>query len=186
MFDLDRFLSDCTDAVKADPTHRAAREVAARAVADPAAMVAGLGEPERGGVQTLYQNDDLTVLNVIWGPLMQVPVHNHDMWAVIAVYGGREDNVFWRRIEDEAGSIVEGAGAKSLTVKDAEPLGSDIIHSVINPLDRLTGAIHIYGGDFFATPRLEWDPETRRQQPYDIENTLRCFERSNALLGAGA
>ena len=40
---------------------------------------------------------------------------------------------------------------------DAEPLGSDIIHSVINPIDKLTGAIHIYGGDFFAAERSEWE-----------------------------
>ena len=24
--------------------------------------------------------------------------HNHEMWAVIGVYTGREDNIFWRRI----------------------------------------------------------------------------------------
>jgi len=33
---------------------------------------------------------------------------------------------------------------------DAEPLGTDIIHSVINPINKLTGAIHIYGGDFLS------------------------------------
>ena len=27
--------------------------------------------------------------------------------------------------------------------------GADIIHSVTNPIPRLTGAIHVYGGDFF-------------------------------------
>jgi predicted metal-dependent enzyme (double-stranded beta helix superfamily) len=182
MFDLDRFLSDCVGAVTEDPSHRAAREIAARAVADPAAVLAGLGEPECAGVQTLYHSDALTVLNVVWGPLMQVPVHDHEMWAVIAVYTGREDNIFWRRVEDEAGETVEGAGAKSLTVGDAEPLGADIVHSVINPLDRLTGAIHLYGGDFFGADRLEWDPETRRVQPYDFERTRGYFERSNAWL----
>ncbi len=67
-------------------------------------------------------------------------------------------------------------------MKDAEPLGRDIIHSVLNPVDRLTGAIHLYGGDFFETPRLEWDPETRHERPFDIERTRGYFERSNALL----
>ena len=28
---------------------------------------------------------------------------------------------------------------------------------------RLTGAIHIYGGDFFAAERSEWDPETLKE-----------------------
>ena len=122
MFDLDKFISDCCDAVEQDPTHRAAREVAARAVADPSAVLKGLGEPERAGVMPLYQSDKLTILNVVWGPLMNVPAHNHEMWAVISVYTGREDNIFWRRIKDENGETIEAAGAKSLTVKDAETL----------------------------------------------------------------
>ena len=183
MFNLDSCLADCCAAVADDPTHRAAREIAARAVADPAAVLAGLGTPERAGVTSLYQSDTLTVLNVIWGPLMTVPPHNHNMWAVIAVYTGREDNIFWRRIEDEHGATIEAAGAKSLTVKDAEPLGHDIVHSVTNPVGRLTGAIHLYGGDFFEVERLEWDPENHRSRAYDVENTRRRFEQSNALLG---
>ena len=42
-----------------------------------------------------------------------------------------------------------------------------------------TGAIHVYGGDFFAAERSEWDPETLREQPYDVEKTLRLFEEAN-------
>ena len=182
MFDLDRFISDCCDAVDQDPTHRAAREVAARAVADPSAVLKGLGEPERAGVTPLYQSDKLTILNVVWGPLMTVPPHNHEMWAVISVYTGREDNIFWRRIADESGPIIEAAGAKSLTVKDAEPLGRDIIHSVVNPVGKLTGAIPLYGGDFFDTDRLEWDPETHHERPFSVETSRQRFEQSNALL----
>ncbi|NKB47743.1 MAG: hypothetical protein GKS02_00110 [Alphaproteobacteria bacterium] len=184
MFDLEEFLADCRDAVEQDPSHRAAREVAARAVADPAAVLKGLGEPERAGVTPLYQSETLTVLNVVWGPLMNVPAHNHEMWAVISVYTGREDNIFWRRIKDEDGETIEAAGAKSLAAKCAEPLGRDIIHSVVNPINRLTGAIHLYGGDFFEVERHEWDPETHIARPFDIENTRRYFERSNALLDA--
>ena len=45
MFELDRFIADCHDAVTADPTHRSVREVVAGAVSDPASVLAGLGEP---------------------------------------------------------------------------------------------------------------------------------------------
>jgi predicted metal-dependent enzyme (double-stranded beta helix superfamily) len=69
--------------------------------------------------------------------------------AVIGVYTGREDNIFWRRVQEESGARVEAAGAKLLGERDAEPLGRDIIHSVTNLLSRCTGAIHVYGGDFF-------------------------------------
>ena len=120
----------------------------ARAVADPAGILKALGEPKRPEIQKLYHAPDLTILNVIWGPMMTVMPHNHQMWAVIGIYSGREDNVFWRRVPDGSGRI-EAAGARALCVGDAEPLGHNIIHSVTNPIPRLTGAIHIYGGDFF-------------------------------------
>ena len=53
MFDLDRFIADCRDAVAGDLTHKAAREVVARAVSDPAGILTGLGEPQRAGVEPL-------------------------------------------------------------------------------------------------------------------------------------
>jgi len=182
MFDVDRFIADCLEAVEEDSSHRAVRDVTARAVANPGNVLAGLGEPSQAGVTPLYQSDKLTVLNVVWGPLMNVPPHNHEMWAVIGVYTGREDNIFWRRIEEETGVTIEAAGATSLSSRDAEPLGRDIIHSVVNPVDRLTGAIHVYGGDFFGVERSEWDAETHVEQPFDFERTRRYFERSNQLL----
>ena len=61
-------------------------------------------------------------------------------------------------------------------------LGRDVIHSVTNPIPRLTGAIHVYGGDFFAARRSEWDPETLDERPYDSAGVIRRFEESNAAL----
>ena len=57
--------------------------------------------------------------------------------------------------------------------------GRDIIHSVTNPLSRLTGAIRVYGGDFFAVFRSDWDPETLLERTYDMEKNLRLFEDAN-------
>jgi len=104
---------------------------------------------------------------------------NHLMWAVIGIYTGREDNIFWRCLPENAAGRIEAAGAKSLGEQDAEPLGSAITHSVTNPLSRLTGAIHVYGGDFFAISRSEWDPETLLERNYDMEKNLRLFEDAN-------
>jgi predicted metal-dependent enzyme (double-stranded beta helix superfamily) len=155
------------------------RELVSRVVSDPTAVVAGLGEPRRAEVRRLYSAADLTILNVIWGPRMTIMPHNHLMWAVIGIYTGREANIFRRRLTDEPGGRVEAAGAKSLGERDAEPLGRDIIHSVTNPLSRLTGAIHVYGGDFFAVSRSDWDPETLLERTYDMEKKLRLFEDAN-------
>jgi predicted metal-dependent enzyme (double-stranded beta helix superfamily) len=179
MFDLDRFVADCRAAQAADPSHKHVREVVARAVCDPSAVLAGLGEPERAGVFTLHHSASLTILNVVWAPRMTIMPHNHQMWAVIGVYSGREDNIFWRRLPGQPGKL-EAAGAKALGDRDAEPLGHNIIHSVTNPIPRLTGALHVYGGDFFMPEgRSEWDPETLLERPYDAARARRLFEEAN-------
>jgi predicted metal-dependent enzyme (double-stranded beta helix superfamily) len=185
MFDLDRFIADCRAALAEDKGgHRAVREVVARAVSEPGAVLQGLGEPGRAQVQKLYHAPDLTNINVIWGPMMTIMPHNHRMWAVIGMYTGCEDNIFWRRVPGAEDGKVEAAGAKALRARDCTVLGRDIIHSVTNPIPRLTAAIHVYGGDFYAMERSEWEPETLREQRYDIAKNMRLFEESNAAFAA--
>jgi hypothetical protein len=50
---------------------------------------------------------------------------------------------------------------------------------VANPLGRFTGAIHVYGGDFFGTPRSDWTPDTLEERPYDVERAMRMFAEAN-------
>jgi len=182
MFDLDQFIADCRAALAADRSHKLVREVVARAVSEPSAVLKHLGEPRRAVLQKLHHSPDLTILNVIWAPMMTLMPHDHRMWAVIGMYTGREDNIFWRRIPGDPGGRVEAAGARALCAGDAEPLGRDIIHSVTNPIPRLTGALHVYGGDFFAAERSEWDPESLVEGRFDAERAVRRFEEANTTL----
>ena len=182
-FERDRFLSDCQQAVVGTSPSLACRELVQRAVSTPAEALAGLGEPTQGGVQPLLVSDTLTVLNVVWAPRMTLMPHDHNMWAVIGVYSGREDNIFWKRREGSGGESIEAAAAKSLGPGEVCPLGRDIVHSVTNPTSRFTGAIHVYGGDFFANERSEWDPETLRERPYDVEKNMALFAEANAQWG---
>jgi predicted metal-dependent enzyme (double-stranded beta helix superfamily) len=179
MLDLDRFYADCQDAVAQDASHGGVSEILARAVSEPDAVIAALGEPQRAGVTNLYGSPSLSIHNVIWGPYMTIMPHNHHMWALIGIYSGREDNIFWRRLPPDSRRGIEAAGARSLCRGDCMPLGTEIVHSVTNPIPRLTGAIHIYGGDLFNQARSEWNPETLREQPYDVEKAHRLFEESN-------
>ncbi len=181
MFELEQFVADCRAALKEDSSHKLVREVLARAVSEPGAVLKAVGEPHRAEMQTLYRADDLTILNVIWAPWMNLLPHNHEMWAVIGIYTGREDNIFWRRIPGARGGKLEAAGARALSEKDAVPLGRDIIHSVANPIPRLTGALHVYGGDFFGVPRSEWDAETLLEQPLEGEKMRQRFEDANKI-----
>ncbi|HEY6433540.1 MAG TPA: hypothetical protein VIZ17_16285 [Acetobacteraceae bacterium] len=182
MFDTDRFFEECEHAVAADPTHVGVRELVAEAVRDPSSVIRTLGEPRQAGFNILFRSPRVTIINLIWGPGMTVSPHDHRTWAVIGVYTGREDNIFWRRLPADAKRQIEAAGARSLCSGDCTPLGADIIHSVTNPIPRLTGAIHVYGGDFVAQERSEWDAETLREQPYDTDKTRRLFEESNRAL----
>lgn len=185
MFDLDQFVCDCRAALKEDAPQTAVREVVARAVSDPTAVLKRLGDPQRAEMQKFYRSDDLTILNVVWAPSMMLLPHNHRMWAVIGIYTGREDNIFWRRVPGAPGGKVEAAGARALCEKDSVTLGPDIIHSVNNPIPRLTGAIHVYGGDFFGVPRSEWDAETLLEQACDGDRMARRFEEANQRLKNG-
>ncbi len=180
MFDQDRFIAECEAA--AAEGQPAVREVVARAVAEPDAVLARLGEPRRAGIYPLYRSKTVTILNLVWGPSMSIMPHDHRMWAVIGIYTGREDNIFWRRRPD---GRVEAAGARSCSVRDCLPLGPEIVHSVLNPIPRLTGAIHVYGGDFFKQERSEWDAEALTERPYDTEKARRLFEESNRGLAVG-
>jgi len=182
MFNLEQFIDDCRQAVKNDDAKRAVAEIVERAISVPGEVLQAVGEPTRAGVTRLYQADDLTVLNLVWGPHMTLMPHNHEMWAAIGIYTGREDNIFWRRVPDSKDGAIDAAGAHALSTGESVSLGRDLIHSVTNPVDRLTGAIHVYGGDFFETPRSEWDPETLHEGRYDVEKNLALFEKSNERL----
>jgi predicted metal-dependent enzyme (double-stranded beta helix superfamily) len=181
-FEVEGFLEACRTAVAATDAERAVRELVVEAMCDAAPVAAALGDPEHAGVQTHHRAPDLTVINFTWAPWMCLVPHNHNMWAVIAIFSGREDNVFWRRTERS----IEAAGARSLGAGDVAALGKDVIHSVANPIGKMTRALHVYGGDFFAPPRprSEWDHETLVERPWDIENTRRTFADAEARFRA--
>ena len=125
MFRTENFIEECCNALKDINAHAAVREIVERTVSDPNNVIEGLGEPKQAGVQTLYRSDDLTIINFTWGPRMSLPPHDHRMWAVIGLYGGKEDNTFYQR--SPKGLLRHGG--KELSTKDACPLGADVIHS---------------------------------------------------------
>jgi predicted metal-dependent enzyme (double-stranded beta helix superfamily) len=167
MFDIDRFAADCRAAL-AERGSDAIREVVSRAVADPEEILRVLGEPARASAAMVVRAPDLTILNVVWGSRQWTLPHNHNHRAIIGMYGGGEDNIFWRRLPEDANGRVEAAGAQSLRQGNVAVLGRDIIHSVTNPLGKLSMALHVYDGDFMsAAGRSHWDAEALTECPYD-------------------
>lgn len=180
MFDIDAFVENLVMSNAETNPRLAVRDVLDRALANPSFQGA-FGDPS-AGLNVLYNSDEFTVLNVVWPPRMTLYPHDHRMWAVIGIYAGSEENVFYRR----SGPTIESSGGKSLTQRDVLLLGDDAIHSVHNPLRSHTGAIHVYGGDFIRAPRSQWPPETLIEQPYDLEAVRREFSRAERAASVGS
>jgi predicted metal-dependent enzyme (double-stranded beta helix superfamily) len=174
MLDLDEFIADCRAAIGEAQPLRAVKEVLERAVSDPDGVAAAL-PPTESGIVPIHVAPDLTVLKVVWAPGLRFGPHDHRMWAAIGIYGGGEDNAFFRR----EGPSLTASGGRDLRTGDVCLLGDDVIHAVTNPTTQFTGAIHVYGGDLLGTPRSEWRGEPLAEEPYDVGRALAYFEEAN-------
>ena len=167
-FDPDEFVAACSEALEeGEQAPAAVRQLLERTVSAPAALRATIGDlTSMPSFTTWHNSDRLTVLHIVWPPDADLDPHDHNMWAAIGLYGGREDNHFYRRRPD---GRVEEAGGRTLLELDVIGLGPDAVHRVVNPTTEWTGAIHVYGGDFFSTPRTRWSAPTGEPQPFDAE-----------------
>jgi len=177
--DIDHFVADCIAANEEADPQAAVNDILARAVSTPQGVLAALGDPDKAGLNVLLSSPTLTIFAATWTPQMNLMPHDHLMWANIGIYTGREDNIFWKRTPEG----IKAYGADALFVKDTAMLPEDTLHSVTNPLQRFTGGIHIYGGDFFNTTRSQWDPETLKEEPSDGARIREMFRRENVRLG---
>ena len=169
MFNLDQFIEEC----KGKPAS-VVKELLAEALRDPASVKQALDAVAAGkeigkasvGDMVYFRSPTLTILKAAVPPKFKTPPHNHNMWAVIGVYDGQENNTFYRR----SSKGLEKVGGKDLQTSDVVVLGEDGIHAIENPLDRASCAIHVYGGDFLDTSnRSTWNPFTLEEQPYDFK-----------------
>jgi predicted metal-dependent enzyme (double-stranded beta helix superfamily) len=175
-FDADELVARCRAALTEHTPALAVRDVLDELVTDPAALERALGPTEQGGITPIHASADLSILRVAWTPGMSLYPHEHRMWAVIGMYGGQEDNAFFRR---SPGGL-EPSGGREVPAGDVLVLGDDVIHAVANSRRELAVAVHVYGGDFFSGERSEWDPDTFEERPRDLDRTRRLFEEANA------
>ncbi|MCU1451110.1 MAG: hypothetical protein JWP02_3280 [Acidimicrobiales bacterium] len=52
-----------------------------------------------------------------------------------------------------------------------------------HPLDRITGAIQVYGGDFMSQLRSRWGPGPLEERPYDLDLLEAQFAEADAPAG---
>ena len=170
MIDVDDLVARCVEGMRESEPRLAIRDVLGWALAE-----GDLGDAfqlKTQGIEVLHHSHELTVLHAVWPPLVRIYPHDHRMWAAIAVYAGREDNTFFRR----DGTTVRETGGKALQEGDVMLVGDDAIHAVENPSRAYTGAVHVYGGDFFAIERSQWTGAPPTEEPYDFKSVLREFE----------
>ena len=132
-----------------------------------------LGTADRSTYHALYRGNDVLVLHGVVPPTPKpVDPHDHRMWAVVGVYHGQEDNQLFARTGKAA---LEPTERFSLRAGELQPLDASTIHSVQASGGGYLGAVHVYGGDLFGTPRSTWHDGV--EQPLD-ESALPAFFRS--------
>ena len=168
-FAIDQMIADCLVAVQDSGGHpgAAVEQVLARAVSDPAAIEAAVGQPhDLPAITTWLNTEQLTVLHILWPPEVNLMAHDHLMWATIGLYGGREDNQLFRSLPD---GTLEHRRTRTLNRGDTILLGDDTVHAVANPTREWTGAIHVYGGDYFREGKHMWPEPEQPAVPFEVE-----------------
>jgi predicted metal-dependent enzyme (double-stranded beta helix superfamily) len=168
-FDIAEFIDECRRCLGEPSPQLAVKDVVARTVARPADLEIAFGPSTGWRIDKLHNDAELTVLHFVWPPGVDLFPHEHKMWSTVGIYGGVEDNTMYRRVGDR----VEVSGHRRGEAGDALMLGIDGIHSVQNPTRQWTAAVHVYGGDFFDHPRLQWDKQTGAPAPFDLSNAKR-------------
>jgi len=164
---LEQLVVDCQAAAGGPDPQAEVQAVLAAAVKRPEV---GEAVAEYEGIQSLedlafHRSTSVTLLAAALPPGFSAAPHNHNLWSVVGVCQGQEDNQFFERNDQGLKEVGEA------TVIGPGVLANDpeVIHAIHNPLDTPLLALHAYGGDLLSTPRSNWDPETHEEIPYDWE-----------------
>jgi len=177
MFNISRFVDDCRDALVLSDPVRSISEMLSNAIKYPDAIDTALGLGNAIGDESaqytfLHQSPELTILRVIMPGHLQSPPHNHLVWAVVGMYRGNENNVFYRKNDDR----IELSGHRNLVAPEVMVLDADIIHGISNPLPHRSYALHVYGGTLANPARSLWNPFTLSEESFQLPVMLQ-YER---------
>ena len=178
MFDLQDFVDRCKALVRSPHGAEQILQLMRSAVqdADPIRKALAPADPRAPITDaSLFRSEDLFVFNATVPPHFVSPSHDHRMWAVIGIYEGQENNVFYKR----SPTRLEEVNRREVLAGEAILLGSEVVHAVANPLDVTTLGLHVYGGDLYAAERSMWNPYTGDELRYDVQQFFRwCVELS--------
>ena len=157
----------CQRALEGPDPQSSVAAILLEAAKDPAVAEAISNRTEFANLEDLaiHRSQRLTLLAGALPPGFSAGPHNHNLWSVVSVCAGQEDNQFFER----DGEGLRQKGAASVIAPGVLANDADVIHAISNPLDAPLVVLHAYGGDLFATPRSHWDPETHEEIPYEWE-----------------
>ena len=166
------FIRDVKQILAVNPDQEANLEVVAermrKLVAEP--IIRNWQEELPGNVHSgqqsgiVYQDESgLALMHASFGPEAMTPIHNHNSWAIVGVYRGRDLYQKWRRID--AGNEAGNAQVELIEEHVLEPGEVTIVPAPPQDIHAQQG----YGGEtvyelvLFGTnptgkPRLYFDP----------------------------
>lgn len=165
-FELGAFRSACLEAAGGRDGAQRVLELMRSAVGDAVGIKRAVAPKDPGKTMLddpLFRSPALLILDVALESHTRSPAHDHPMWAVIGIYEGQEDNVFYRR----TGAGLEEVGRREIRAGDAILLAPGTIHAIANPLGSRTLGLHVYGGDLLAAKRNMWHPASGQELAYD-------------------
>ena len=172
MESLDGFIESCRTALKSSHSRQTLEKILAEVLRDPS-LVNRLFEHiriptdfDRATIKdvTLYADNTLTITKPLLPPRCNYSPHNHAAWAIVGVYDGEEENIFFQEQED--GNLIE-THRRHLKAGEVLFMDESTIHSVSNPLNRMSYGIHIYGANLISNwaERNVWSLENKTKKP---------------------
>lgn len=162
--DLGAFVRTCESLLEDPDVGNRVAEAMRPLLEDPRALSDAVERirPGSGLPAVVHRSERLTVLGLEIPADFVSPPHDHRIWAVVGIYQGAEDNVFYRRCDDG----IEETGRAVLHEGDTLALPPEAVHRIANTGAAPMRALHVYGGDLFATPRSQWDPASGEERPF--------------------
>lgn len=125
-------------------------------------------DPDRYRQYLLYRDPDarFTVVSFVWGPGQKTPVHDHQVWGLVGMLRGAEDETRYTRRAD---GTLAASGVARLVPGQVEAVSPRIgdIHQVSNAFaDKVSISIHVYGADIGAVSRHTFDAATGSEKTF--------------------
>jgi len=162
-FNIDQLIDQLKSAAIRGDASAQVKSILAQTVRDPNWVAATIPNYAEDDV-ILFEDELISIWHCRFPASLSVPAHDHQMVATIAVYQGAEQNVLWTL--NTTGRIEEKTQI-SVHAGEVLQLGPKAIHSVSNPEQVDTCAIHVYLGKLSTVERSLFDTQNGVVMPFD-------------------